>query len=842
MASKKEQVPQSPQPIGKKRLWTLRLTVMILVPLILFVCVEAGLRLAGFGYSTDIAIKQNVNGKDRYCYNQKLGWRFFPKPLARDLAGFAFDIHKSPQTYRIFVLGASAAQGTPDEHYNFGRILEAILENEYPQVDFEVINVAMTAINSHAAYQIAKSCARFEPDLMIVYLGNNEVVGPFGAGTIFGSLSPSLSMIRANAAMTLTRTGQLLQGLMYSVSFGGEVPRSWGGMEMFLDEQIRSEADALQVVYNHFEQNLRDICNVGIKAGANVLVSNVGCNLKDSPPFASQHRDNLTDPEKQAWEKGYQQGIAHETAGQLEAAITNYLAAGQIDDSFADLQFRLGRCYWRLGQYPKARESYIRAREYDTLRFRADTAINRMIRSVSESRSAEGVYFVDAVKAIDQNSPHGTSGNELFYEHVHYRFEGNYILAKTMFEQIKKTLPETITQHKKGLPILTLADCRDRLVYMAFERYLRAAYVLENLVNKPPFTNRSYHGDLVTQLENEENKFKQEIQPNLEKTRLMYDRQISLHPNDWQLRWKRAVFSAQDAAKLGYVAAEFKKILQYLPYHKAYRGLLSLLIMQNRLDEAESYGREYLKIRPVSAEAHFYLGDIFRRKGDYRKAINYFSKCIDLKPDDSARVYEYLAEIFEKKENPKKAIKTLYRAIDNLSKEKTAMVHINLGLLLAKQNRTEEAIRIFRTAISDFPPEQIKKDNEVFAFLMQSGQTKLALELCRRMLKVQPNSLTILNNLAWIQATCNDENIRNAKDAVKLAEKACNLTNYRSARILDTLAAAYASSGNFEKAVMTAKKAIALAMRENDNALANQIRSRLQLYQSGKIFLDESLK
>ena len=84
-----------------------------------------------------------------------------------------------------------------------------MLENEYPHTDFEVINVAMTAINSHAVYQIAKSCARFEPDLMVVYLGNNEVVGPYGAGTIFSPLSPNLAMIRANAAISSMKTGPL---------------------------------------------------------------------------------------------------------------------------------------------------------------------------------------------------------------------------------------------------------------------------------------------------------------------------------------------------------------------------------------------------------------------------------------------------------------------------------------------------------------------------------------------------------------------------------------------------------------------------------------------------------
>ena len=824
------QVPMSPPPISKKRLLAFRLTSMIIVPLVLFVFLELALRVSGFGYSTDIATKQKVGGKDLYCYNTKLGWRFFPPRIARDLAGFAFETEKSPQTYRIFVLGASAAQGVPDEHYNFGRFLEIMLEHEYPQTNFEVINVAMTAINSHAVYQIAKSCARFEPDLMIVYLGNNEVVGPYGAGTVFAPLSPSLPMIRANAAMTATRTGQLLKSLLSTAGSKGKVPQSWGGLEMFLDEQVRPEADALGVVYSHFEQNLRDICNVGIKAGANVLVSNVGCNIKDNAPFASLHRDGLTDSEKKAWAEHYQEGISQETAGDLEAAVANYLAARQIDDTFADLQFRLGRCYWRLEQYPEAKERYLQAREYDTLRFRADTMINKIIQSVSQGREPERIYFVDAVKALEENGPHNTPGKELFYEHVHYRFEGNYILAKTMFEHVKKTLPETITQHKKALPTLTLADCQDRLVYTVFERSQNAQFVLNKLINKPPFTNQSYHDDLVKELETEVNNSKQGTKRDAKEIAALYNKRISRHRQDWRLRWKLAVFYCEDSTKVKYAILELKKILQYLPYDRAYHALTQILIKQNKLDVAEHYGRELLTIRPTSTDSSLYLGYISRAKGDDRKTIKYFSRCIALNPSQSPLVYEYLAEAFENTGHPDKAIKVLYKAIENLPKDQTAMAHI---ILLAKENRTEEAIQILRTAVGDFPPEKIEKGNDLFVLLIQLDQIELGLELYRQQLKVKPDSIAILNDLAWIQATCDNEKIRNPKEAVALAEKACILTNYKSARTLDTLAASYASSGDFKRAVIIAQKAVKTANEMGQIDQAVKIANKLSLYKKG---------
>ena len=86
---------------------------------------------------------------------------------------------------RIFVLGGSAAMGTPDPSFNFGQILGVMLREQYPGVQFEVVNGAMTAINSYVVREIARDCAAREPDLFVVYMGNNEVIGPYGPGTVF---------------------------------------------------------------------------------------------------------------------------------------------------------------------------------------------------------------------------------------------------------------------------------------------------------------------------------------------------------------------------------------------------------------------------------------------------------------------------------------------------------------------------------------------------------------------------------------------------------------------------------------------------------------------------------
>ncbi len=160
---------------SRRRLWLFRLAAATLVPAIVLLAAEATLRLAGVGEPTNFLVPAADEGF--LTPNQKYGWRFFPRALARAPVPFLLAEDKG-DAYRIFVVGGSAARGTPDSAYSFGRVLEVLLAARYPDARFEVYNAAMTAINSHVAFDIVRACARRQPDLFVVYLGNNEVVGP----------------------------------------------------------------------------------------------------------------------------------------------------------------------------------------------------------------------------------------------------------------------------------------------------------------------------------------------------------------------------------------------------------------------------------------------------------------------------------------------------------------------------------------------------------------------------------------------------------------------------------------------------------------------------------------
>jgi len=85
-------------------------------------------------------------------------------------------------------------------------MLQAMLSLRYPGVRFEVVNAAMTAINSSVVLPIARDCANADGDIWVIYMGNNEVVGPFGPGTVFGPQVPPLPLIQSILALKTTRT------------------------------------------------------------------------------------------------------------------------------------------------------------------------------------------------------------------------------------------------------------------------------------------------------------------------------------------------------------------------------------------------------------------------------------------------------------------------------------------------------------------------------------------------------------------------------------------------------------------------------------------------------------
>ena len=474
--------------VGRYR-WFLLAATSLFVPLIVLGLVEATLRIANVGYQTELLVPCTVNGSPASCYNLFFAAPYFPAGMVQTPRLYAIPANKPPRTFRIFVLGESAAMGDPDPAYGFSRYLEVMLRERFPTMNFEVVNTGSVAINSHVVLPIAKQLANQHPDLFIIYSGNNEVVGPYGPGTVLTSSFMSLPAVRSSIFLRSTRIGQLATKL-------GTQKKEWRGMELFLDQQIPASSPLLEHTYANFEQNLRETVAVAQQAGAHVMVATVATNLKDCAPFASMHRDNLTPDDLRSWSTLVQRGGEMETANSYAEAVKLYSSAAAIDDEYAELEFRIARCLRGLGDNKGAREHFLRARDLDTLRFRADSKIDDINRRVASS--VPGVALVDADALLSEASPDGIIGSDLVYEHVHMTPQGNYLVARAMFLKIANGLPSE-GGHQAEPNVPSEGESERLLALTGYDRSRIAAEMMGRL-QRPPFTNQLNHSEQLLQL------------------------------------------------------------------------------------------------------------------------------------------------------------------------------------------------------------------------------------------------------------------------------------------------------------------------------------------------------
>ncbi len=690
----------APGSLSTKRLWLFRGIAAVVVPLVLFAVVELALRIGGYGHAPELMMPCEVNGAPGYCDNIRFGWRFFPKNIAREPSVFRFPEEKGRDTYRIFVLGASAAKGVPDEAFSVGRVLEVMLRARYPETRFEVITAAAAAINSHVVLPIAKECADRAPDLLVVYLGNNEVVGPYGAGTVFAGLSRSLTAVRLGITLRGLRAGQLMASAVGSAGGGEETPRVWRGLEMFLGKQVRRDAPELEIVYDHFAQNLRDIVDAGRDAGVPVILSTVASNLKDSPPFASLHDGALSRAALEKWIGIYRQGVAFEAEGRHEEALGRYKAAAGIDDAFADLHFRMARNHAALGDHRRALAHYTEARELDTLRFRADDRINQIIRQTATT--AKGTRLADAVKAFADASPHGAPGASLFLEHVHFTFDGVHLLARTLLAEIEQVLPDGIRRKRPPGAVPDVETCRGLLAHTEWDRRRITRGVLSTFLLKPPFTNQLYQAERLEGFKARIRELDALHTPErLKASARRYEQAISRRPQDWMLYFKYGTLLAEDLRALPAAAAAFEKVTALIPHSWLGPSALGTVRQgQGKLAEAIREFDRALVLNPVAWDTQFLLAKAHKDKGDLAEATARFTALIEAQPT-RVPAYQELSDLLFSEGQRREAREVLERGLALLPD--SAVLHATLGDLYAREKNWDQAAARFKRALAISP-------------------------------------------------------------------------------------------------------------------------------------------
>ncbi len=646
--------------VPSRRKWLFRFLAAVVLPLLVLGILEVGLRFAGFGFDPSYFKSEQVGGRNCYVGNEDFGLRFFPRNLVRFPPPIVMPASKAPDVFRIFIFGESAALGDPRPNFGAGVYLEALLAERFPNAKIEVINTSVTAINSHVILPIARECAGHDGDLWIIYMGNNEMVGPFGAATVFAGRSPPLWLVRSQLELRKLRLGQLLLGVGQKLQ-KADSPGGWRGMEMFVQNQVFPNDPRRERAYESFQKNLDDILEAGLDSGAKMVLSTVAVNLKDCPPFGSVPESAIPSSNRAAFAKLNQDGAAALAKSQFAEARSAFEQASAMCPDSAEARFQLATCLLHLTNSLEALPHFLRAVDDDILPFRADSKINNGIRAAAGRFAGKPLALCDAAEALNAASSNGVAGEELFYEHVHANPNGNYSLALAWAASVEAALSPD--QKRAARPTwLSQSECEERLGFTDWNRVSILEDVLQR-VQRPPFSGQSGNTQQVVRVRNEIALVRERMtDAAAARAKETYLKALQRAPGDFRLHANFAEF-LESRREWKAAIAERKKILELVPNSYFPHYSLGVVLKEaGELDEARDALLKAAALKADETDIRVELGMVFARRGDWEQARQEL-ELARAGGSGNPRIPLYLGEVLWKLNRRDESIQALREAI-----------------------------------------------------------------------------------------------------------------------------------------------------------------------------------
>jgi tetratricopeptide (TPR) repeat protein len=252
-------------------------------------------------------------------------------------------------------------------------------------------------------------------------------------------------------------------------------------------------------------------------------------------------------------------------------------------------------------------------------------------------------------------------------------------------------------------------------------------------------------------------------------------------------------------------------------------------LQKGEFDKGIADADEAVGLQPEHAGYFRLRGKLYAAKRDYDKAISNFDYAIELEPKDAET---YLDRGF---------IHTFRKDYDKALADYTECIRLQpkapggyfwRGSMFALRGQSKKALADFDKALAIDPKLVPARIDRGGTYLKLKDYRK-AKDDFQAAVKIEPENSNANNNLAWVLATAPDAEVRDGKKAVEYATKACDLSKHRNPADLDTLAAAYAETGDFKAAVRWQERAIRMLPAEPATEVKDY-RDRLKLYQDGK--------
>ena len=628
-----------------------------------------------------------------------------------------FPKEKPRGAYRIFCLGGSTTYGRPyDDTTSFCGWLREFLPEADPSRQWEVINAGGISYASYRVAILAEELLRYEPDLMIIYSGQNE----FLERRTYDRLIRMPRAVRGLGAIaSRTRTSAVVRRTIDACSHRdspteGKSSTLEAEVTTLLDDSVGPDAyhrdDQLQQqVLDHYRFNLARMVDIARSVGAEVVLVTPASNLRDCAPFKSEHRQGLSDTELRGWQAYFERASQALATGRARDALADIEAAVAIDGRYAKLHYQHGRALCELGRHEEAKVAFEHARDEDVCPLRALGPMRTIVGEVAADR---GVPLVDFPTIVENQSDHGIPGEDLFLDHVHPTIDGNQLLARAILDAMVR---QRIVEPAPGWGDATAERVAKRLKG-SLDHHAHGV-ALRNLSKVLAWAGK------------------------YEEAGKLAEQATELAPNDAEAYFQLGFCLEQTGQTYGAKAA--------------YRRALELRRAQPATGSV-----------PVDAKACFQAGLYAAKAGDVATAVAAYRRALELKPDfEKAR--NNLGLLMQRTGNVGLAIDNYQRVIAKDEDNYTA--HFNLAVAYLKDRKLELAAEHCRRAIEanpEYPDAYVVRATA----LANLGKLEEAADSLEAAIKLEPDNAVAHYRLGTLRVSLGD-----CEGARPLFEKAIEL-------------------------------------------------------------------
>ncbi len=738
----------------------------------------------------------------------------------------SFLVDKPENGLRLFTLGGSSAYGHPwGAHAAFTAILGEVLGSAHPELMVEAINAAGVSYAIHRLGFVADEIMGYSPDILILYAGHNEFAEP----TFFAELkrrSPERNRVELLAAHS--RIHAVLRDLLVHPPDEGASPEARFDMFVRRNESHAYDSAQKREVAERYRAELGRIVRLAHERGVKVVLATLPANLARWRPNHSIVEGSLDEEARSAWAMALESGRRLVDSGAFAAAAAELERAVAIAPRHAESHFLLGQAYEGMKRWESALDHYRLAADHDASPIRRTSELNRAVKEVA---AEEDALLVDAEAIFERESPHGLIGFELIDDYVHPTMEGHRMLAWHLWNAIEDAgwLDLGASARREvfnGVVARRAAEAEaPRPAWLYNQGFLLAhqgltaraiAKFREAVALAPSFEPALAN---LAQLLVSEGEFEQ--------AREVLDRLLRQYPENVRGRVALGALlshSGRDDEAL----AEFRRAVAASPdaaFAHQHLGA-QLLKLQKPREAREAFSRavaidpNHVESKLGGARALAMAGDTAAAVGEYRAILAAHSS--------SWEAHHELGLLLSREGREEEAVRLLSIAVA-LAPRSTASL-LALGMIQLRAREYEDAKRQFEAALG-IDPESAEAHAHLGRSMSLTGHARDAVEHYRQAIRLRPDWPTPYNNLAWILATHPDSGSRDPKEAIALATEAVRLLDAPSASALDTLAAAQAAAGEFQLAAGTAGQALELALAAGAEEQAGEIKKRMELFE-----------